>query len=51
MLEPLVGVFFSKAKLQEYKALLENRKAVAYLVELLNEESPAKEDTDVKKRP
>lgn len=51
MLEPLVGIFFNKAKLQEYKALLENRKAVAYLVALLHEESPAKEDTDVKKRP
>ncbi|HAN04247.1 MAG TPA: hypothetical protein DCW72_04365 [Elusimicrobia bacterium] len=51
MLEPIVGAFFNKAKLQEYKALLENRKAVAYLVELLNEESPAKEDPDVKKRP
>lgn len=51
MLEPLVSAVFSREKLQEYKALLENKKAVAYLVELLSDESTAKEDPDVKKRP
>ncbi len=50
-IEPALTAFFKKEEVEKYRALLENRKAVKYLVERLNAETPKKEDPDVKKRP
>jgi hypothetical protein len=36
---------------EKYRAMLENRKAVAYLVSRLNAEMKEKDDPNVKKRP
>lgn len=49
--EPALSVFFKKEEIEKYRAMLENQKAVTYLVEKLNAETPKKEDPDVKKRP
>lgn len=51
IVEPALSVFFKKEEIEKYRALLENQKAVAYLIERLNAETAKKEDPDVKKRP
>lgn len=55
-IEPALSAFFKKEEVEKYKALLENRKAVAYLVSRLSAEKPEaekkeKDDPNVKKRP
>jgi hypothetical protein len=50
-LEPLLAAFFKREEIGKYRAMLENRKAVAYLVSRLNPETKEKDDSDVKKRP
>lgn len=50
-IEPALNAFFKKEEVEKYKALLENRKAVEYLVSRLSAETEKKEDPDVKKRP
>jgi hypothetical protein len=49
--EPALAAFFKREEIEKYKALLENPKAMKYLVSRLSAETGKKEDTDVKKRP
>ncbi len=50
-LEPALAAFFSKEDVEKYRALLANRKAVAYLVDRLGAERTDKDGNNVKKRP
>ncbi|MCM2268010.1 MAG: hypothetical protein NDI60_09600 [Elusimicrobiales bacterium] len=50
-IEPALKLLFKKEEIEKYRALLENSKAVTYLVDRLSAEPPKKEDPDVKKRP
>lgn len=50
-IEPMLAMIFKKEDVEKYRALLENSKAVSYLVDRLNAEPSKKEDPDVKKRP
>lgn len=50
-IEPALAAFFGKEEIAKYRALLENSKAVTYLVNHLNPEIEKKEDPNVKKRP
>jgi len=50
-IEPALTAFLKKELVEKYKALLENRKAVAYLVSRLNAEKTEKDDPNVKKSP
>jgi len=50
-IEPALTALFKKEDVEKYKALLENRKAVAYLITRLEAEKNKKDDPDVKKRP
>lgn len=50
-IEPLLAAFFKREEVEKYRAMLENRKAVAYLVNRLNSEKNEKDDPNVKKRP
>ena len=52
-LEPALAAFFRKEEVERYRALLENRKAVAYLAERLGagRTEKGKDDPNVKKRP
>jgi hypothetical protein len=50
-IEPALAAFFGKEEIAKYRAILENRKAVTYLVNKLSDETAKKEDTNVKKRP
>ncbi|MBI4350858.1 MAG: hypothetical protein HY550_05430 [Elusimicrobia bacterium] len=48
-IEPALTALFRKEDVEKYRALLENSRAVKYLVDRLNDEP--KEDRDVKKGP
>lgn len=50
-LAPVLEIIFKKEKIDSYRALLENPKAMDYLVQSLGTETPGKEDPNVKKRP
>ncbi len=51
-IEPvLTTVFFKKEDVEKYRVMLENSKAVKYLIDRLNAEPEKKDDPDVKKRP
>jgi len=55
-IEPALSAFLKKEEVAKYKALLENRKAIAYLVSRLSAEKTEaekkeKDDPNVKKRP
>jgi hypothetical protein len=50
-IEPALAAIFKKEDVEKYRAILENRKAVAYLVSRLSAEKKEKDETDVKKRP
>ncbi len=50
-IEPALTTLFKKEDVEKYRALLENSKAVKYLVSRLNAETEEKEATNVKKRP
>ncbi len=50
-LEPMLAALFKKEDIMKYRALLENTKAVTYLVDRLSAEPAEKEDPNVKKRP
>lgn len=50
-IEPALAAFFNREEIAKYRALLENGKAMAYLVSRLNAETDKKEDPNVKKRP
>lgn len=50
-IEPALTLLFKKEDVEKYRAMLENRKAVAYLVSRLNAEIEEKDGTNVKKRP
>jgi len=50
-IEPLLASFFKREEVEKYRAMLENRKAVTYLVSRLNAETNEKDDHNVKKRP
>lgn len=50
-IEPALTLLFKKEDVEKYRAMLENRKAVAYLVSRLNAETKEKDDPNVKKRP
>ncbi len=50
-LAPILGVIFKKEKIDVYRALLENPKAMDYLAQRLGAETSGKEDPNVKKRP
>lgn len=50
-MEPALTMLFKKEEVEKYRALLENSKAVKYLVNRLNSETEEKEDPNVKKRP
>jgi len=51
ILEPILAALFKKEDIAKYRALLENNKAVTYLVNRLNAEPAEKEDPNVKNRP
>lgn len=50
-IEPALTLLFKKEDVEKYRAMLENRKAMAYLVSRLNAEKEEKDGTNVKKRP
>lgn len=50
-IEPALTTLFKKEDVEKYRALLENSKAVAYLVSRLEAENTKKDDPNVKKRP
>ncbi|OIN99350.1 MAG: hypothetical protein AUJ51_13060 [Elusimicrobia bacterium CG1_02_56_21] len=50
-IEPLLVLIFNKEEVRKYTALLENSKAVSYLVDRLSNAPVEKEDLNVKKRP
>lgn len=49
--EPALAAFLKKEDIEKYRALLENPKAMKYLVSRLSAETDKKEDPNVKKRP
>lgn len=49
--ESALAAFLNKEDIAKYKALLENPKAMKYLVSRLSDETDKKEDPNVKKRP
>ena len=50
-IEPALTMLFKKEDVEKYRALLQNSKAVKYLVDRLNSEPEKKEDSNVKERP
>lgn len=50
-IEPALTMLFKKEEVEKYRALLENSKAVKYLVSRLNAEPEEKDASNVKKRP
>ncbi len=50
-IEPALTMLFKKEEVEKYRALLENSKAVKYLVSQLNAETEEKDASNVKKRP
>lgn len=50
-IEPALTMLFKKEEVEKYRALLENSKAVKYLVSQLNAETEEKDSSNVKKRP
>lgn len=50
-IEPALTMLFKKEDVEKYRALLENHKAVTYLVSRLNAEPGEKDAPNVKKRP